>query len=137
MPKAIKQARNEASQSCNKHTSTVTTWATNNGNRSPNDMIHQLTHPSQVIIIMTSTPRSGPLSFPESLIQIMYAYMYVRMYMQYIYIYIYIHMLTHVLPRVARGGVSMTKMRKMNPKTCQNNQFLVIFSIFSGRPRIT
>ena len=104
MPKAIKQARNEASQSCNKHTSTVTTWATNNGNRSPNDMIDQLTHPSQVIIIMTSTPRSGPLSFPESLIQIMYAYMYVRMYMQYIYIYIYIHMLTHVLPRVARGG---------------------------------
>ena len=97
MPKAIKQARNEASQSCNKQTSTVTTWATNNGNRSPNDMIDQLTHPSQVIIIMTSTPRSGPLSFPESLIQIMYAYMYVR-------IFIYIHMLTHVLPRVARGG---------------------------------
>ena len=61
-------------------------------------------------------------------------------------------MLTHVLPRVARGEVSgvpprglpcvntcvsMTKMRKISPKSCQNDQFLVIFSIFSGRPRIT
>ena len=33
--------------------------------------------------------------------------------------------------------VSMTKMIKMSPKTCQNEKFVSIFSIFSGRPRIT
>ena len=33
--------------------------------------------------------------------------------------------------------VSMAKMRKMIPKTSQNDKILSIFSIFSGRPKIT